>query len=130
MKARMFLLALAVSVVLCAGCAPWQAPVVPPAGAFYTHYRAPLTGDVNKVEVDGKTGRATTRYFRFFYWPIDFSWADASFKEAAKDGGHAWQERVEGGPLHDPLDFSHPGFGFGLIHGCGPWGRGLLCYAK
>jgi hypothetical protein len=88
MKATMCLLALAVLGLLCSGCVVWRAPVVPPGGAIYTHYRAPLTGDVNKAPVSGKTGRASTRYIAYpFSRVLSIAWADASIKEAAQNGG-------------------------------------------
>jgi hypothetical protein len=98
MRATMCLFAGAALAVLCCGCSTlgahdprllaWKAPVVPPGGLIYTHYKAPLTGDVNKVPVGGKTGIAKTTYVAYpFSRILSVAWADASIKEAARNGG-------------------------------------------
>lgn len=97
MRATICLFAVAVLAALCTGCSairaynpvlPWKAPVVPPGGIIYTHYKAPLTGDVSKVQVGDKTGTATTRYVVIPYSRLlSAGWADASIEEAAKQGG-------------------------------------------
>jgi len=99
MRATMCLFAVAALAVLCSGCSTlgahdprllaWKAPVIPPGGLIYTHYKAPLTGDVNGVQVGAnKTGKATTRYIAYpFSRILSVAWADASIKEAARNGG-------------------------------------------
>ncbi len=89
MRATVFLAGAVALALLCTGCAaPWRAPVKPPSGLLYTHYKAPLTGDVNKVQVGGKTGIATARHLAYpFSQVLSIAWADASIKEAARNGG-------------------------------------------
>jgi len=95
---KRLLLAAAAMAALCAGCSSlgaqdprllsWKAPIEPPGGLLYTSYCAPLTGDVNKVHVGGKMGQAKTRYIAYpFSRALSVAWADASIKEAAKNGG-------------------------------------------
>ncbi len=65
-----------------------QAPVQPPLGGIYTHYRAPLMTDLDKTPATAsKTGRATTIFLRLFYPGLDIALDDASIEAAARDGG-------------------------------------------
>lgn len=87
MKATRCLPAVAVVVALCAGCAAWKAPVVPPAGGIYTHYSAPLTLNDTPAPVCQKHGQSATSYFALFYPFYSGAWGDAALQAAAKDGG-------------------------------------------
>jgi hypothetical protein len=87
MKATRRLWALAALAGLCAGCAVWKAPVVPPSGAIYTHYSAPLTLNDKPLAVCAKKGTASTRYVALLYPMYSVSWADAALKTAAENGG-------------------------------------------
>jgi hypothetical protein len=88
MKAGTCLVGLLALALTCAGCIAWQAPVRPPGGALYTHYRAPLTPDVAGVKVAARSGTASTMFVRD---PLitgqAFAWQDASIEAAAEEGG-------------------------------------------
>ena len=82
---RLLLLA---SLLLCAGCAAWHTPVVPPRGLLYTDYSAPLTMAFDDTPVGGKTGTASTFFLGVpFVFRRAFAWDDASVQKAAEAGG-------------------------------------------
>lgn len=73
------LLALALGGLGCAGV--YQAPVMPPGGAF-TNVNAPLDTDVEPSTMEGsKRGEASTHNILGLV-----AWGDASIAEAARDG--------------------------------------------
>jgi len=71
------------------GCISFDVPVRPPTGAF-SYYSAPLATHFHATPVGSKTGVAVVRHFEI---PINgqrlplASWADASTREAAAEGG-------------------------------------------
>ena len=75
---------------LLAGCTFYRVPVRPPAGALYTHYRAPLTTQFSGTPAThSRHGRAGTFYIMiptFIGPPLTFAWEDASVEKAAQDG--------------------------------------------
>jgi hypothetical protein len=86
MHARKCILpAIAAALLLCGGCVRWRAPVIPPSGLLFTHYRAPLTADNAPFEVGGKTGESSSYYFSLYN--LSFAWDDVSIERAAADGG-------------------------------------------
>ncbi len=87
MKATQRLLLACAAAALCWGCTTWRAPVEPPPGLLFTHYRAPLTADVAGVPTGGKTGTASTLYVRDpIITGMGIAWADASIEAAAAEG--------------------------------------------
>jgi hypothetical protein len=87
MKATRCLLVLAAVAALCTGCVAWKAPVVPPSGAIYTHYKAPLTLNDQPAPLCEKSGKSSTSYLALFYPAYSVAWADAAIETAAKEGG-------------------------------------------
>ena len=88
MTAKRRLLFAVAALLLCSGCTTWRVPVRPPRGALFTHYRAPLTGNVSDVPVSGKGGAAHTSYFHdWLFTGVDVAWDDASIQKAAQDAG-------------------------------------------
>ena len=82
-----------ITVILCAacatGCAPHSAPVIPPFGMIYTHYKAPLTTDFDRTDIaDKKMGQSTTYFFKIPnpWVDVDFAWDNASIERAAAQG--------------------------------------------
>jgi len=88
MRATIGLAVLLTALVLCGGCFGWRAPVVPPVGLIYTHYRAPLTADATDFTISGRGGMAHTMTVRE---PLltgqGVAWAEAAVREAAQEGG-------------------------------------------
>lgn len=91
MRNLLRLTALSALVVFATGCAgaAWSAPVRPPRGLLYTHYKAPITAEFNETSVAAsRTGIASTLYVRD---PIitgqGFAWDDASVQTAANQAG-------------------------------------------
>ena len=72
---------------------PVKAPVVPPSGAIFTLYKAPLDVDFSDdngtpTEVRGlEMGDARAHYIYIPQVGIDFAWGDASIEAASLDGG-------------------------------------------
>jgi len=91
MRKRTVLFLLPALVGLCAGCALSRTPVAPPAGAIFTHYKAPLTVDFDNTKVCNKVGRASTFYFRVPYVSslvdLSFAWNRCDIEAAAREGG-------------------------------------------
>ncbi len=90
MKATRPLILAAMAVAFSSGCASvnWSAPVQPPRGLLYTHYRAPLTAEIAGVPTGGKTGTASTLYVRdILVTGQGLAWDDASIEKAAREAG-------------------------------------------
>lgn len=77
------------------GCSaiPVRAPVVPPGGGIYTHYRAPLQTEFandglgTNVSPSRKHGESDSRYIWIpLYFPFTFGFGDASIESAAQRG--------------------------------------------
>ena len=79
---------LGLSLVIITGCASPRAEFMPPLGAFYTNYKAPLLIDYNETPVEDKEGTASAQYFRVPYpnLRLDFAWDGCSIKEACENG--------------------------------------------
>ena len=67
--------------VLGAGCAMSQAPVIPP-GALIQTYRAPLDIDHDQTQLGTKTGTSVEKNVLGV-----FAWGDASTRATAENGG-------------------------------------------
>ena len=70
------------------GCAPHRAPVVPPVGLIFTHYKAPLTTEFDRTKVCSKSGTAGTSLLDIPnpWAPLDFAWKNAAIEKAAANG--------------------------------------------
>jgi hypothetical protein len=81
------LLSIAVGLIGVACAAPIRAPVVPPAGAFFSDIQAPLTLDYTSTQAGSKRGEASTIYVQDpIFTGIAISWGDATIKAAARQG--------------------------------------------
>jgi len=77
-----------------AGCvtAPENAPVIPPTGFLFTHYKAALQTNYQGSGFGTRKGSASTHYLLMplplIPFPgLDFAWGDAAIRKAAADGG-------------------------------------------
>ena len=91
MRKSIALFLLPALVVLFAGCALSGAPVSPPGGLLFSHYKAPLTVDFDKTKVCDKVGHASTFYLKIPYVSsfvdLSFAWNRCDIDAAAKQGG-------------------------------------------
>ncbi len=84
---RLTLLAAAFALTAC-GSLPVRAPVQPPRGLLWSHYRAPLQTDFHETELGSKHGEATVWFLHDALWTgSSIAWGDGSLAEAALDGG-------------------------------------------
>jgi len=90
-NARMAICLLAGAFLLagCTGAQFIQAPVQPPIGWVYAHYKAPLETNYTGADFGTKKGSAKIQYLQVPFWPrnIDVTWAEAAIRDAAEDGG-------------------------------------------
>ena len=77
----------ALALLAACGCAAIRAPVVPPQGIVFTHYRAPLTTDFDRTTPGPKEGRASTVFVFEPFLGTSYAWDDASVETAAANGG-------------------------------------------
>ncbi len=83
--------------VLASGCVfNLRAPVVPPPGALYTSYKAPLDYQLGKHHNDDtpsipisqmRSGTSETSYIQLIYPTLSLAFEDASVETAARNGG-------------------------------------------
>jgi hypothetical protein len=79
MKLCLAAIAIAVVVTSLGGCL--QAPVVPPQGAIFTAWRAPLDTDMDPTQLPQKSGEASTHSVLGLV-----AWGDAGVSAAARNG--------------------------------------------
>ena len=74
--------------LLTGGCFHWTAPVKPPIGILYTHYRAPLSVESTSFVAGGPEGKSYTMAVREPYVTGQgVAWSEAAIQEAARQGG-------------------------------------------
>lgn len=85
--------ALAAMALGASGCAIMRAPVVPPQGALFTQFKAPLQthfaneGEGTRTGPSLRVGESETKYvFVPFFW-VTFAWGDASVDNALSRSG-------------------------------------------
>jgi len=73
------------------GCVDLRAPVIPPHGLIFTHYKAPLNTDLNSARLGTKRGTSQAYYLYVPYVYLDFAWDRADIRsaleEAKRSGG-------------------------------------------
>jgi hypothetical protein len=78
---------LGIGLMVVSGCVAPNSEFVPPGGALFTHYKAPLLIDYNSIGTGQKKGEASSEYVYvpFTYGLLSFAWKDCSLNAACKD---------------------------------------------
>ncbi len=92
MKTWYYLLSSAIVVIIflfATGCAVYKAPIVPPCGGIYTHFKAPCSTKYKGTTVEGKKtyGDSVARYLREPFLQTSYGWGDASIQTIAERNG-------------------------------------------
>jgi hypothetical protein len=78
-------------VSVAAACAAHKTSVVPPGGAIYAHYKAPLTSNHEGAPTGAGVAKASSSQTKFLWIPLNaalsFSWDDAAIAKIASDAG-------------------------------------------
>ena len=74
----------ATSMLLLASCATPRSKFVPPIGGIVTQVKAPLTTDLEGIEIKEASGSTSTLFFSLYYFA--FAWDDCSIEKAAQAG--------------------------------------------
>ena len=71
------------------GCSFYKAPVMPPPGLIFAHYRAPLMVNFKGVDLGSKVGQAKSQHLYVIpLWsPFSIAWGDEAIRQAAQNGG-------------------------------------------
>lgn len=78
---------LGIGLLVFSGCASPKSAFVPPGGALYTNYKAPLLVSYDEAAVSRNSGEAFASYFyEPFLTKLSFAWNDCSLDAAVKDG--------------------------------------------
>jgi hypothetical protein len=87
MRKSIALVLLTAFATLLAGCVLQKTPVVPPVGALYTEYTAPLTVNFNNTKVSTKPpGSSSTMYIHIPYIDLTFAFDQCDIQTAAANG--------------------------------------------
>ena len=77
----------ATSMLLLASCATPRSKFVPPMGGIVSQVKAPLTTDLNDIEIKEASGRVSTLFiYDFIFTGLSFAWQDCSIEKAAQAG--------------------------------------------
>jgi len=78
---------IASSLLLLASCATPRSKFVPPMGGIVSQVKAPLTTDLEGVEIKDSSGSVSSLYFHdFIITGLSFAWNDCSIEDAARVG--------------------------------------------
>ena len=77
----------ATSMLFLASCATPRSKFVPPMGGIVTQVKAPLTTDLEGIEIKDTSGSVSSLYFHdFIFTGLSFAWDDCSIEKAAQAG--------------------------------------------
>lgn len=78
---------LGIGLLVFSGCVAPRSAFVPPGGALFANYKAPLLVTYDEAAVGPRSGDASAEYVHdIILTGLDFAWADCSLNEAAQDG--------------------------------------------
>ena len=79
---------LGIGLLVFSGCASPKSDFVPPGGALFASYKAPLLVRYDDAAVSSRGGDASAKYayVPFTYGMLSFAWDDCSLDTAVKDG--------------------------------------------
>lgn len=79
---------LGISLLVFSGCASPKSEFVPPGGALFANYKAPLLVTYDNASVNGRRGDASASYFHDWILTgfVECAWDDCSMDTAVRDG--------------------------------------------
>ena len=78
---------LGIGLLVFSGCASPKSEFVPPGGALFASYKAPLLVHYDDASVNRNSGDASASYFHDpIFTGLDFAWDDCSLNAAVQNG--------------------------------------------
>ena len=84
---RIFAILLCGLALQAAGCVGFRAPVIPPSGFIFSHWKAPLSTNFDGTPSGGKVGADFSYYLREPIFKTSYAWRHADIANAMKKAG-------------------------------------------